>query len=183
MPDPLSSMPDTIRLGDTLDVLFSLDEFSAADSWVATVFWIGATTDFSKLTTADGVNHLLEVTATETDTNLKVEQMSWIIQVVKGADKFTADSGTQEGLVNFTTADAQDLRSNNQKVLDALIAVIEGRASTDQEEYTIKDRQLKRMSIEDLLKFQAVYQARVDSDKRKEKGQGTQLIKVRFTRP
>ncbi len=176
-------MPDTVRLGDTLDVLFSLDEFPANDGWVATVFWIGILTDFSKLTTADGVNHLLELTPTETDANLNVEQMRWNIQVVKGADKFTPDFGTQDGLVNFSTADAQDLRSSNQITLDAIIARIENRATVDQNEYTIKDRQIKKMTIEELLKFQAIYEARVAKDKRREKGQGNQLSKVRFQRP
>lgn len=183
MPDPLSTMPDDIRLGDTLEVTFSLDEFPANDGWVATVYWIGVLTDYSKLTTADGVNHALLVTATETNTNLNVELMNWTIQVVKGAEVFTPERGTQEGLINFTTASAQDLLSHNQTVLDSLMAVIENRATTDQSEYTIKDRQLKRMSIEELLKFQAIYEARVSSDKRKEKGQGVQLSKVRFTRP
>ncbi len=183
MPDPLSSMPDTIRLGDSLDVLFCFDQYKADDGWTTTIRWIGVLTDFSKLTTADGENFLLSLTPTETNDNLNVEQMSWIASTTDGTDTFTADQGTQEGLVNFATADAQDLRSSNQKVLDALIAVIEGRASTDQQEYTIKDRALKRMTIEDLLKFQSIYEGRVRSDKRREKGQGTQLIKINWRRP
>ncbi len=183
MPDPLTSMPDTVRLGDTLSVKFSLADFPADDGWTATVYWIGVLTDYSKATTASGSDHLLSLTPTETNDNLNVEQMQWNIQVVKGTDKYTPDNGTQDGLVNFSTAAAQDLRSSNQKVLDAIVATIENRASLDQQEYTIKDRQLKRMTIEELLKFQSIYEARVASDKRKEKGQGTPLVKVRFNRP
>ncbi len=113
----------------------------------------------------------------------KVELMNWVVQVVKGADVFTAESGTQDGLVNFTTASAQDLRSHNQTVLDNICAVIESRSTIDQDEYTIKDRQLKRTPLEDLLKLKAEYRALVAKDKRNEKGQGVQLSKVRFKRP
>ncbi len=183
MPDPLSQMPDEIRLGDTLEVLFCFGDFKASDGWVVTVYWKGSTTDYSKLTTADGDNHLLTLSSTETNTNLKVEDMSWQAKAALGGEVFTADYGTQMGLVNFTEAGASDQRSQNQKTLDAITAVIENRASTDQQEYTIKDRQLKRMDIEDLLNFQAIYENRVKQEKRREKGQGTPLIKVRFQAP
>lgn len=183
MPDPLSAMPDKIRLGDTLDVLFSFSDFDASDGWTITIYWIGAITDFSKVTSASGIDHLLELTATETNTNLKVEQMSWQAKATKGADVFTADFGTQDGLVNFTTASASDQRTENQIILDAVEARINDRASTDQNEYTIKDRQLKLMTIDELISWQSIYTNRVKLEKRKEKGQGTQLIKVRFKRP
>ena len=89
MPDPLSQMPNQIRLGDTLEVLFDFStNFPASDGWVVTIFFIGITADYSKPTTASGDNHLLSISAVETDLNLKVEQMAWQAKAVKATEYF-----------------------------------------------------------------------------------------------
>lgn len=53
--------------------------------------------------------------------------------------------------------DGADTRSQNRRTYDAICAVIENRASRDQESYRIGNRELKRMPISDLLKLRAQY--------------------------
>lgn len=50
-----------------------------------------------------------------------------------------------------------DTRSQNRRTYDAICAVIENRASRDQESYKIGNRELKRMPISDLLKLRSRY--------------------------
>ena len=62
-----------------------------------------------------------------------------------------------------------DSRTHAQKTLDAIKAVIEKRASLDQQEYSIHGRQLKRMTIDELLKFRVVYEREVANEIVKER--------------
>lgn len=64
-------------------------------------------------------------------------------------------------LANPSEGEAFDDRTHARIVLDAIEAVIEGRATKDQEEYTIKDRSLKRTPLADLVEFERIYRARV----------------------
>ncbi|MDF7673539.1 hypothetical protein PT277_01555 [Acetobacteraceae bacterium ESL0709] len=50
-----------------------------------------------------------------------------------------------------------DTRSQNRRTYEAICAVIENRASRDQMEYKIGNRELKRMAVSDLLKLRSVY--------------------------
>lgn len=73
--------------------------------------------------------------------------------------------------------------SHAKKTLAALEAVIEGRASKDQESYTIAGRQLSRTPIPDLLLLLSTYERKVAREDRvgdgKTKRRGN-LIRVRI---
>jgi hypothetical protein len=60
---------------------------------------------------------------------------------------------------NLATDNA-DPRSSNQKIYEAIVATIEGRASQDQMSYSIAGRSLSRMSVQDLIEFEGIYKAR-----------------------
>lgn len=47
--------------------------------------------------------------------------------------------------------------THNRRVLAAINALLEGKATKDVQSYEIKGRQLEKMSLEDLLKWKAVY--------------------------
>jgi len=57
-----------------------------------------------------------------------------------------------------------DNRSHAKKVLDAIEAVIEGRASQDQMSYQIAGRQLSRTPITDLMKLRSLYKDEYDGE-------------------
>ena len=56
-------------------------------------------------------------------------------------------------------AAGHDPRAHVQKVLDAIEAVLENRATLEQEQYQINNRSLKRRSIGELLKLRDHYRA------------------------
>lgn len=66
-------------------------------------------------------------------------------------------------LPNLATV-ATDTRSHSRKMLDAIEAVMEGRATTDVASYTIGGRQINKMSAEDLMKWRSYYRAEVQAE-------------------
>lgn len=63
--------------------------------------------------------------------------------------------------------EGQDLRGHAQRVLDAIEAVIEKRATKDQESYTIAGRSLSKTPISELLKLRDAYKEEVKTNGRK----------------
>jgi hypothetical protein len=76
-----------------------------------------------------------------------------------------------------------DGRSDNQKALDAIEAVLARRATLDQQRYTINNRELWRTPIIELIKLRSFYAAAVAREKRKNSGNRTfgRRINVRFS--
>jgi hypothetical protein len=57
-----------------------------------------------------------------------------------------------------------DTRTHARKVLDAIEAVIEGRATKDQYEYQIQGRMLRLTPLPDLIKFRQLYKAEMQRE-------------------
>lgn len=177
MPDPLTAFPATLRQGDSLAVLVSLDDYPASD-WTLTWYLSGPTCELEEEAIASGDDHLLELTPTDTAA-LGVETLGYVAKAENIAgDVYTVLSGSVQVLPDLATSGPIDTRTHAQKVLDAIKASIEGRATKDEQEYTIKDRSLKRMTIEELLKFKALYEKEVALETRT----GARNIKVNFGR-
>lgn len=170
--------PLELRAGDTWEWRREdLSDFPAG-TWTLTYRFKNATGGFEVVATADGTNHEVSV-ASSTTANFLAGTYSWAAQVVNGATKKTVDMGEVKVLPNLfagAAATASDLRSHPRKVLDAIEAVIEGRATLDQEEFQIGGRMLKRTSIPHLLKLRSRYQdevAREQAAERLANGLGT----------
>ncbi len=70
----------------------------------------------------------------------------------------TVESGNVIVLADPAT---QDTRSHSEKVLEAIEALIEGRATKDVASYSIAGRSLTRLSPDELVKWRAVYRREV----------------------
>jgi hypothetical protein len=75
--------------------------------------------------------------------------------------KFTVYDEVVTVLPNARTATAAQLLTHEEKVLAAIEAVLEKRATSDQAAYTIKNVAITKMPIEELLRWRGVYSARV----------------------
>ena len=85
---------------------------------------------------------------------------SWQITATKTTTRYTIAEGIITLKDNIAgRAALYDNRSHAKKVLDAIEAVIEGRASQDQMGYTIAGRSLSRTPLPDLLKLRATYKS------------------------
>ena len=121
----------------------------------------------------------IEITANESGNDYLVEVLSattaaytagfyvWQAYIIRTSDsqRVTIGTGTVELVADRDTATG-DPRTHARKVLDAIEAVLENRATVDQQEYSIAGRSLKRMPIDELIKLRKTYQAEVDAEER-----------------
>jgi len=109
----------------------------------------------------------------------------WQAYITRASDsqRITIDSGTFDVSPNRDLA-TSDPRSHNKKVLDSIMAVIEKRATKDQESYSLNGRSLTRTSVEELQRLKNNYQAMYNAEVRRERiknGLGhSGKIKTRF---
>ena len=160
-------MKTEIVIGDTLDFETSVPDYPNTDGWTLTFRLIpivsGTAISFSNSGTPvdDPLGYRVQL-APATTAAWVAGDYAWNSYLSKSGARQTLESGQVTLLPDpaVTTA-PRDNRSHARKVLAAIEAVLEGRASKDQEEYTIKDRQLKRTPIPDLLTLRNDYEARV----------------------
>ena len=149
------------------------------------------------LDTGGGGSNKFTITATETSTDYIVEiasattasytagEYNWYAFITRSSDsqRLSVDEGRTKLEINFANTNA-DSRTHAKKVLDAIEATLEGRASQDQMSYSIAGRSLSRMSIDDLLKFRDRYRAEHEKAIKKLRIKNEQdtgnTIKVRF---
>jgi hypothetical protein len=115
-----------------------------------------------------GTDYIVEVAAATT-ANYTAGVYHWQAYITRSSDseRVTIDSGTFEVKPNRDAA-TDDPRSHVKKVLDAIDAVIEGRASKDQESYSIEGRSLSRTPLADLVEFREKYAALYAQEQKEE---------------
>jgi hypothetical protein len=90
---------------------------------------------------------------------------TWASYASKTGERFTVGQGELVIEADPATIGAPyDNRSHARKVLDAIEAVLENRATTDQQAVSIAGRQVTRMPISELLRLRSVYAAEVQSE-------------------
>ena len=178
------NIPSSIIAGDTLAFTDSSSDFPATAGWTLTYKLIPRSATNDTITfdaTADGSEYAISVLAATTSA-WEPDDYSWHAYVTQAGIRNTLDSGLLTIAVNPAFAEpGYDGRSQNRRTLDAIRATIEGRASKDQQEYTIGNRMLKRMDVKDLMLFEARYAALVATEERGT-GPDKSRLYVRFNR-
>lgn len=155
--------PGELIVGDTWSWKRSLADYPAG-TWTLTYYFRAREGEFSVTCGIDGSDHLAAVPAA-TSATYKAGYYSWIAVVTNGTTRATLGRGTTTVKPDpSATGAGLDPRSHARKVLEALEAVIEGKATKDQLEYTIGTRHIKRMSPEEIIKWRAHYRAEVNAE-------------------
>lgn len=184
--EPLSDFPETIRAGDTVKVKRSDIGRDYPNTTYTAKFearcLIHHSDAISITATADGDDYLFTFPATAT-ANYHTNEFTFIVTVTDGTDRVTVDEGTITILQNIP-ADNSDARSHAQLMLDKIETLLQGKADADVQNYSINNRSLTKMSIDELLKWRDYYKAEVLREKRIEraksgKGSGNRVL-VRF---
>jgi hypothetical protein len=124
----------------------------------------------------------IEITATANGTAFKVEVAAattaayttgiyhWQAYITRNSDseRVTVDTGTFEIRANRDLATG-DPRGHYKIVLDNIEAVIEKRATKDQESYSINGRSLTRTSLDDLVRLRDTYRAKYITELNRER--------------
>lgn len=150
--------PDAVVAGDTAKWLRSLDEYPANESWVLAYTLVSGANRYTFNASASGADHLVNVPAATT-TSWVPGTYTWRAQVSKAGEVFTVGSGSITVRPSFATA--TDGRSHARRTLEAIEAVIEGRATSEVSYYMIGGRQLRYIEPAQLLALRDRYRAEV----------------------
>jgi hypothetical protein len=159
--------PKSFLQGETLEWTRDFADFPASGGWTLTYYFRGEGKGFDAVGVADGDAFVMTVPSATT-LDMSVTDYSWQAIAVKDGKKFLADSGFSEvkkGFADSLPATSLDVRSENEKTLAAIRAMIAGKATHDQQEYTIGNRQLKRIPIPDLIMLENRYEQKVRREK------------------
>ena len=144
----------------------------------------GGSHKFTLTATETTDDYLIEI-ASATTANYATGDFHWYAFITRTSDseRIAIDDGYAKIELNFADTNA-DHRSHAKKVLDAIEAVLENRASQDQMSYSIAGRSLSRMSIDDLMRFRDRYRAEYNRELKKWRIKNKQdtgnTIKARF---
>lgn len=140
-----------------------------ASAWTLTYYFNGAAGAFNIVATADGDDFVVEVDAA-TSLTWEVGFYGWQARVDDGADaKHTVDTGRFELLTGFAGLAATDQRSHNRFMVDALEAMLQGKATRDQQSYKLPDgRELSRLDLKEVADLLDVYTNRLRTEEASE---------------
>jgi hypothetical protein len=149
-------IPATITAGDT----FKLEDISITD-YLSTEYTLcfalrGKTPgNYTATSNPDGT-YTFNILHTTTK-NFYPGSYRYVLYVDKSVEQYTIETGAVEIVQRVDLSTKTDQRSYAKRVLDAIEATIENRATSDQQAYTINGRSLTRISIQDLLKLREYY--------------------------
>jgi hypothetical protein len=162
--------PLEIVAGDTAKWRVSETDYPPA-TWTLTYSLVCADARISITATNNGDNtHLVSVAATTTD-DWTPGNYYYQAYMTSGAERFMLREGYVEIKPNFATLSAgYDARSHVKKVLDAIEAVIENKATSDQLSYSIAGRSLQRMSWDQIMSAYDDYKRKWEREQAKLRG-------------
>lgn len=148
--------PAELRAGDTWQWRREDLTNYPASSWALTYRFKNASGGFEIVASADGDNFAVDVASTTT-AGYAAGDYSWQAQVSNSGtgEKYTVENGSLTVLASFfatPATTAYDDRTSARKILDALDAYMEGRASADQQEYEINVGGSMRRIVHSTLK-------------------------------
>lgn len=154
--------------GDAYDFDTTVPGYSAASGWTLFIRFAGVAangTPFSLTSTPNGDAHRIQVTAAASASWVPGEY-GWNSWVENGAgERHSVSSGTVTIKPNpQTIAAGTDQRTHARKMLDAIEAVLEGRATSDMSSYMVAGRQVILLSPDALVRWRGYYQALVRSE-------------------
>lgn len=162
MPPVVSREPERIVAGDTLRFVRTdlAADYPADQGWTLTYEARNAASTVTFAAAASGSTFAVSVGASTTTTWAAGDYVLGGY-VAKAGERYEIYRGALRILPNLAASGAADRRSHAEKVLDAIEAVIEKRATRDQESYEIDGRKLTRTPLPDLIKLRQLYRAEV----------------------
>lgn len=158
MTDIATREPEQLVIGDRW--LWERQDLAdyPASTWTLSYALVNAAGKVTITAAANGTFHRVDVAAAVTAL-YGHGTYRWQAYVTSGSDRRMVGSGTVLVKPNFAGASALDARGHARRVLDAIEAVIEGRATKDQMGLSINNRSLQRTPIADLLLLRDRYKA------------------------
>lgn len=142
--------PASLNAGDTARWLKTLASYPAGDGWALAYTLVNAAQRIAFNASAQGDDHLVLVDAATT-AGWAAGAYDWRASVSKAGEVYTVGTGRMSIAPAFGAA--VDARSQARRMLEAVEATLEGRASSSTAEYEIAGRRLKHIPIPELLQL------------------------------
>ncbi len=182
--NPEIGEPKFVTAGSTSKWRRSLPNHLPADSWVLTYGLSNGEQQviITATNNSDGT-HLAVLTVAASD-DMAAGDWEWQAFVTKSSERYDVGRGQITVRPNLADDEGADARSNVKKTLDALEAMIVGKASVDQIAMSIRGRSLSRLSWAELLDARAtfvnLYREETAADRRDRGLAGGDRITTRF---
>lgn len=175
----LNRMPAQLIAGDALRLAIPVGDYPASGGWaVSLVLQALAGGAPETVVATDGAEDWEIAVSSAVSSDLVPGPYRYLIAAVKAGDRSTIDSGQIEVLPDPARA-AQDQRSPARRALDAINAVLENRASSEDMKFTFADgRALDKIPHADLLALRTHY-ARIVA-REATKGRGPKRVLMRL---
>lgn len=174
-------IPDKIVAGTTFDALLTLTAWPAPEWSVSLILRGPIAVTLSSV--AEGGQHRLSASA-EVTRLWPPGIWAWALRATRGAEVVEIDAGAIRIAPDIESLPADhDGRSHAARVVDAIEAVLENRATLDQQKYTINNRELWRTPIPELLLLRDRYRAELRREEQARRSGQSLLgrqVKVRF---
>lgn len=157
------SEPSEIRAGDAFTWTKTLSDYPASTHTLEYILF-NADKRIVITTSASGDDFEIDVDSA-TSAAYAAGEYEWVAQASIGGERYTADSGRITILPDLLVA--TDGRTFAQISLDNIEAVMQKRASLDQESYTINGRSLARTPFMELTKLRDYFRNEVQNEQDK----------------
>lgn len=155
--------PESFVSGNTVKWEKYIPDYLPVDGWTLKYSFRkpGTAEKFSITTTASGDNHAATITATA---SALLAAGEWYYQsyVEKSSEKIHIASGVLTITPDYAGTGTIDPRTWEEITLDAIRAVIQGRATANQSSVKVGDKELRYYSFDELLRLEESISARVD---------------------
>lgn len=176
----LTKMPARFIGGDSLDFVLSAaaGAYPASEGWSVALTLTPMAGGTKVVAAATGGSTSWNVTLTSAATNGLTGNYRYLFAATKGGERSTIAFGTVEILPNPAT-DSTDQRSQAQRTLDAIDAVLEGRASKSDLKVEFADgRSIERLSHGELIELRKYFAGRVAAERRGNRGPGRVVMRL-----
>ena len=180
--------PTIVTVGDFIqwkrsDLVDDYPPASFTATYIARITGGGA--NEIQLTGTDQTTHYLFSVSSVVSADFVPGYYHWQLEIVRNSDseRIVVDTGTFTAQVDLDV-NQSDPRTHAEIMVDKIESILEGRADSDVANYSIKDRSLTKLSIDELLRWRDYYRLEFRKEKTAQliaKGETTgATVKVRF---
>lgn len=175
----LTAMPDSFSKGSSVSYTKAVPDYPATDGWALTVHIAGRSVAHVNAGTS-GADFVVTMAPAVTST-LEPGVYTWLERVSKAGEIVDVGNGTLAITADLATATTGELRSFDEKALEAIEAALLVNLADPNVSYQVAGRGAVSMSRTEAMKLRDTLARRIA--RRKNGGRIGQNVNVRFRRP
>jgi hypothetical protein len=171
-------IPNKLTAGLSVSFLF-FDPDHLSDEWTASIHLRSASSKIDIDAESEGDGYRFKVSASQS-ASWVAEKYTAVVRLARGDEVVEVWNDRIEVYPDIAALNTYDTRTANERMLEAIRATLENRATKDQTKLSHDGKSLERTPLGDLMKLELLYQKRVASERRKSAGSG--LFKINKVR-